>query len=61
MWNGIPLVGSQRRLSLAPLPGDDYSTYPAWKVMEALMVSEQKSYARYITEQPPYNLLDAAA
>jgi aryl-alcohol dehydrogenase-like predicted oxidoreductase len=34
------------------------STYPAWKVMEALMVSEQKGYARYITEQPPYNLLD---
>jgi aryl-alcohol dehydrogenase-like predicted oxidoreductase len=34
------------------------STYPAWKVMEALMVSENKGYARYITEQPPYNLLD---
>ncbi len=34
------------------------STYPAWKVMEALMVSDQKGYARYITEQPPYNLLD---
>jgi aryl-alcohol dehydrogenase-like predicted oxidoreductase len=34
------------------------STYPAWKVMEALMVSEQKGYARYVTEQPPYNLLD---
>jgi len=34
------------------------STYPAWKVMEALVVSEQKGYARYITEQPPYNLLD---
>ncbi len=34
------------------------STYPAWKVMEALMVSEQKGYARFVTEQPPYNLLD---
>jgi aryl-alcohol dehydrogenase-like predicted oxidoreductase len=34
------------------------STYPAWKVMEALMVSERKGYARYATEQPPYNLLD---
>jgi len=34
------------------------STYPAWKVMEALMVSEKKGYARYVTEQPPYNLLD---
>jgi aryl-alcohol dehydrogenase-like predicted oxidoreductase len=34
------------------------STYPAWKVMEALMVSEQKGYARFVSEQPPYNLLD---
>lgn len=34
------------------------STHPAWKVMEALMVSELKGYARYIAEQPPYNLLD---
>ena len=34
------------------------STYPAWKVMEALKVSEQKGYARFVTEQPPYNLLD---
>jgi aryl-alcohol dehydrogenase-like predicted oxidoreductase len=34
------------------------STAPAWKVMEALMVSELKGYARFISEQPPYNLLD---
>ena len=34
------------------------STHPAWQVMEALMVSERKGYARYISEQPPYNLLD---
>jgi len=34
------------------------STAPAWKVMEALMVSELKNYARFISEQPPYNLLD---
>ena len=34
------------------------STHPAWKVMEALMVSEIKGYARYVSEQPPYNLLD---
>ena len=34
------------------------STHPAWKVMEALMVSEAKGLARYISEQPPYNLLD---
>jgi len=34
------------------------STSPAWKVMESLMVSEVKGYARFISEQPPYNLLD---
>ncbi len=34
------------------------STAPAWKVMEAVMVSETKGYARFVSEQPPYNLLD---
>jgi aryl-alcohol dehydrogenase-like predicted oxidoreductase len=34
------------------------STHPAWKVMEALMVSELKGTVRYVSEQPPYNLLD---
>jgi aryl-alcohol dehydrogenase-like predicted oxidoreductase len=34
------------------------STFPAWMVMEALMVSEKYGYAKYILEQPPYNLLD---
>jgi aryl-alcohol dehydrogenase-like predicted oxidoreductase len=34
------------------------STHPAWKVMESLMVSEQKGYVKYILEQSPYNLLD---
>lgn len=34
------------------------STHPAWRVMEALMVSELKGYVRFISEQPPYNLLD---
>jgi aryl-alcohol dehydrogenase-like predicted oxidoreductase len=34
------------------------STHPAWRVMEALMVSELKGYVRYVSEQPPYNLLD---
>jgi aryl-alcohol dehydrogenase-like predicted oxidoreductase len=34
------------------------STHPAWAVMEAVLVSEIKGYARYISEQPPYNLLD---
>jgi 1-deoxyxylulose-5-phosphate synthase len=34
------------------------STHPAWQVMEALMVSELHGFARYVSEQPPYNLLD---
>src|SRR5262245_43375168 len=34
------------------------STFPAWMVMEALMVSAEQRLARYICEQPPYNLLD---
>ena len=34
------------------------STHPAWMVMEALAVSERLGLARYISEQPPYNLLD---
>ncbi len=34
------------------------SVHPAWKIMEGLMVSELKGYARFISEQPPYNLLD---
>lgn len=34
------------------------STHPAWQVTEALMVSELKGLVRYVSEQPPYNLLD---
>ena len=34
------------------------STAPAWKVMEGIMVSELKNLARFVCEQPPYNLLD---
>ena len=34
------------------------STHPAWRVMEAVLVSELKGYARFVSEQPPYNLLD---
>ena len=34
------------------------STHPAWRVMEALAVSDRYSLARYVSEQPPYNLLD---
>ena len=34
------------------------STFPAWMVMEAIMVSESKGWARFVAEQPPYLLLD---
>lgn len=34
------------------------STHPAWKVVEALLVSERLGLVRYVAEQPPYNLLD---
>jgi 1-deoxyxylulose-5-phosphate synthase len=34
------------------------STHPAWMVMEALSTSEKIGLVRYISEQPPYNLLD---
>ena len=34
------------------------STHPAWKVVEGIMLSEARGLARYISEQPPYNLLD---
>ncbi len=34
------------------------STFPAWLVMEALSTSERLGLCRFVTEQPPYNLLD---
>ena len=34
------------------------SVHPSWKIMEAVMMSELKGYARLVCEQPPYNLLD---
>jgi aryl-alcohol dehydrogenase-like predicted oxidoreductase len=34
------------------------STHPAWMVMEALAISERLGLNRYVSEQPPYNLLD---
>lgn len=34
------------------------STHPAWMVMEALAASERLGLIRYVSEQPPYNLLD---
>ena len=32
------------------------STAPAWKVTEAILISELKGYTRFVSEQPPYNL-----
>jgi aryl-alcohol dehydrogenase-like predicted oxidoreductase len=34
------------------------SAFPAWMIMEGLAISEKYGWARYVTEQPPYNLLD---
>ena len=34
------------------------STFPAWKLMHALMLSEMKNYVRFVNEESPYNLLD---
>ena len=34
------------------------STFPAWMVMEGLATSERHNLVRYVSEQPPYNLLD---
>jgi len=34
------------------------STAPAWKVLEGIKISEEKGLSRFISEQPPYNLLD---
>lgn len=34
------------------------STHPAWALTEAVLTSELRGYAKYASEQPPYNLLD---
>jgi aryl-alcohol dehydrogenase-like predicted oxidoreductase len=34
------------------------STWPAWLVMEGLALSQRYGWARYVSEQSPYNLLD---
>ena len=34
------------------------STHPAWAVVEAILISEMKGYVGFVSEQPPYNLLD---
>lgn len=37
------------------------STFPAWKLVEGLSISERYGWSRYASEQPPYNLLDRRA
>ncbi len=34
------------------------STFPAWMIVEGIHISERLGLTRYISEQPPYNLLD---
>jgi len=34
------------------------TTSPAWRVLEAVLTSEMKGLARFVSEQSPYNLLD---
>jgi aryl-alcohol dehydrogenase-like predicted oxidoreductase len=34
------------------------STFAAWQVVESLWVAEKLALNRFVTEQPPYNLLD---
>jgi aryl-alcohol dehydrogenase-like predicted oxidoreductase len=34
------------------------STAPAWKVLEGLLLAELRGFASFVTDQPPYNLLD---
>jgi aryl-alcohol dehydrogenase-like predicted oxidoreductase len=34
------------------------STHPAWRIVEAIMISERYHYPKFICEQPPYNFLD---
>ena len=34
------------------------STFPAWQVMESLWIAKELGLNRFVTEQPPYHLLD---
>src|SRR5579859_5479382 len=34
------------------------STFPAWQVLESLWVSQELGLNRFVSEQPPYHLLD---
>lgn len=34
------------------------STFPAWQIMESLWIARELGLNRFVTEQPPYHLLD---
>jgi aryl-alcohol dehydrogenase-like predicted oxidoreductase len=34
------------------------STFPAWEIIESLWISKELGLNRFVTEQPPYHLLD---
>jgi aryl-alcohol dehydrogenase-like predicted oxidoreductase len=34
------------------------STFPAWSIVDSLWASAQKHLVRFVSDQPPYNLLD---
>jgi aryl-alcohol dehydrogenase-like predicted oxidoreductase len=37
------------------------STHPPWRVVEAFWIADKHHYPKFISEQPPYNLLDRRA
>lgn len=59
---GVPQEESLEALDLLVRQGKvryiASSTHPAWRVVEALWISDRHHYPKFICEQPPYNLLD---
>ena len=37
------------------------STHPPWRTVEAMWIADKHHYAKFICEEPPYNLLDRRA
>jgi aryl-alcohol dehydrogenase-like predicted oxidoreductase len=60
--SGIPIDETLRALDDLVRAGKvryiGTSTYAAWQVVEALWVSRELSLHRFVSEQPPYHLLD---
>jgi aryl-alcohol dehydrogenase-like predicted oxidoreductase len=58
----VPIDETLRALDLLQKQGKiryaGCSTYAAWQVCEAHYVAKSLSFAGFVTEQPPYNLLD---